>query len=337
MSNKKTNYSFFLRLAIFTYLIVNACFITINQALAQAKETAPINVPLQVPIFGYTTATDLAGYIKNLFQYGLYALVPLAIIIIIYAGIKWILAGGNQAQIKEAKTYITGALTGLIIGLLSYVILSFVGITQLKTPGLENIETIDIPDDFFMFPTNQGVVQGGTYQSVGGKCFPVPSNSLVENRNNFGASRAGGARQHAGVDLITKAPGYGIAIADGEVLRISNTFKAGGSRCTRTPNWWISQNGGPGDAGSIYIYHPSLGVTVNYGENDVKKVMVKVGQQVKAGQILAVFGPCRMMHFELYQGKRSTNIVWSGSGSQPSGLLDPTKTLDSLAQCTPSS
>ena len=147
MSNKKTNYSFFLRLAIFIYLLASSCFITINQALAQAKMATPINVPLQVPIFGYTTATDLAGYIKNLYKYGLYALVPLAIIIIIYAGIKWILAGGNLAQIKEAKTYITSALTGLTIGLLSYVILSFVGITQLKTPGFEYIEPEEVDFD----------------------------------------------------------------------------------------------------------------------------------------------------------------------------------------------
>jgi len=113
---------------------------------ADQKTAAQPEVQLQVPIFSYTKATDIAEYIKNLYQYALYALVPLSIIIIIYAGIRWIIAGGNQAQIKEAKKYISAAITGLIIGLLSYVILDFIGITKLTVPGIEYIETGETPD-----------------------------------------------------------------------------------------------------------------------------------------------------------------------------------------------
>jgi len=127
-------------LTIPSTIIISFVFIS---KFVLAETAQPPDYQLQVPIFGYTKASNLAEYIKNLYQYGLYALVPLAIIIIIYAGIKWILAGGNLAQIKEAKTYITGALTGLTIGLLSYVILSFVGITQLKTPDIEYLQGIE--------------------------------------------------------------------------------------------------------------------------------------------------------------------------------------------------
>ncbi|MFA5188314.1 MAG: M23 family metallopeptidase [Patescibacteria group bacterium] len=302
--------------------------------LSFAQTATQPDITLQVPLLGYAKATDMAEYIKNIYQALLYIIIPFIIIMIIASGILWIIAGGDKQLIGKAKHRIQLALIGLGIALFSYVLLSFVGITQLIPPSAEYIETIDIPDDALMFPTNEGVTPGGTYQSVGGQCFPVPSASLKSTHNNFAASRAQGARKHAGVDIYTNPPGEGIAIADGVVLRISTTFKAGANKCTATPNWWISQNGGSGDAGSIYIYFPSLNVTVNYGENDVSRQLVKVGQQVKAGQVIGIFGPCRMLHFELYQGRRSTNIQWKPADApQPAGLIDPTKTLSSLPKC----
>ncbi len=96
-------------------------------------------VSLQVPIFSYTTARGLAEYIGKIYEYSLYVLVPLAIIIIIYAGLRWMFAGGDMPKIKEAKKYITGAVMGLIIALLSGFILSLVGITEIKLPQIGEV------------------------------------------------------------------------------------------------------------------------------------------------------------------------------------------------------
>ncbi len=110
------------------------------------KYGAQIDLDLQVPIFKYEKAVNIADYIKNIYKYALYILVPIAIVMVIFGGVKWILAGGNVAQIKTAKKYISSAFIGLIIGVLSYIILSFIGLTQLETPQVAYVEEIESPD-----------------------------------------------------------------------------------------------------------------------------------------------------------------------------------------------
>ncbi len=170
INNKnKTNYGKFL------ILILGIYFILFNFSLVMAadeKTAAEPDVQLQVPIFSYTKAANIAEYIKNLYKYGLYLLVPISILIILFAGIKWILAGGNMAQIKQAKNYIIAAITGLIIGLLSYVILSFIGITQLNLPGIEYIGEIESPD--LDIPNSPLLEQNNSSTLNLGNLTPIP-------------------------------------------------------------------------------------------------------------------------------------------------------------------
>jgi hypothetical protein len=67
-------------------------------------------VTLQVPIFKYDKAANIAEYITKVYEYFLYVLTPIAIVIMIWAGFKWILAAGDPPKIQEAKKYISGAL-----------------------------------------------------------------------------------------------------------------------------------------------------------------------------------------------------------------------------------
>jgi len=48
------------------------------------------------------------------------------LILIIYGGILWMTAGGNEEKIKKAKSILTTALIGLVIILTGYTITSFV-------------------------------------------------------------------------------------------------------------------------------------------------------------------------------------------------------------------
>ena len=48
------------------------------------------------------------------------------LVLIIYAGIKWMTAGGNTDSIESAKKIITSALIGIIIVFLAYAITAFV-------------------------------------------------------------------------------------------------------------------------------------------------------------------------------------------------------------------
>jgi hypothetical protein len=100
---------------------------------------------LQVPIFTYTEATNIAEYITKLYEFSLVVLIPIAIVIMIYAGIRWILAGGDAPKIKEAKKYISGAFSGVVLALLSYVVLSFFGLSSLQMGGVQYIAPDELP------------------------------------------------------------------------------------------------------------------------------------------------------------------------------------------------
>lgn len=50
----------------------------------------------------------------------------IAVIMIIYAGFKWITAGGNEETVKEARGNIRNAVIGIVVIMLSYAIINFV-------------------------------------------------------------------------------------------------------------------------------------------------------------------------------------------------------------------
>ncbi|MCX6740264.1 MAG: 3D domain-containing protein [Candidatus Parcubacteria bacterium] len=94
---------------------------------------------LQVPIFGYDKAQNLAEYIAKIYQYGLMILVPVLIVSIIISGVSWIMAAGDSGKITKAKSGLITSFIGLGIGLFSYVFLSLVGINVLKNPTVQKI------------------------------------------------------------------------------------------------------------------------------------------------------------------------------------------------------
>ncbi|MCX6740265.1 MAG: hypothetical protein NTZ49_03490 [Candidatus Parcubacteria bacterium] len=109
---------------------------------SSGKNADPAQLQLQVPLFGYTQTESLSQFIGEIFRVGLILLVPISIIMIIYAGVSWILSRGDPGKIKTAKNHISSAFIGLFIGIFSYMLLSFVGIKELKEPNVEYIEPI---------------------------------------------------------------------------------------------------------------------------------------------------------------------------------------------------
>lgn len=109
------------------------------------KFAAQPKVELQVPIFAYKKATNLPEYISKVYEYSLFVLIPIAIVIIIYAGIKWIMSKGDAPKIKDAKKYISGAFGGLTLALLSYLVLSFLGLSSLNLSGVTYIYSDEMP------------------------------------------------------------------------------------------------------------------------------------------------------------------------------------------------
>jgi murein DD-endopeptidase MepM/ murein hydrolase activator NlpD len=284
-------------------------------------------------------------------------MVPIAIVIIMIAGVRWIIAGGDMGKIKEAKKYISGAVIGLVIAILGSFVLNLVGISDLSLQRLNYIvvQEWDLPDvEIPHVPQNVGGTgsnppaqpPGGTPPpgggSVGGKCFPVATGGLGGRGVSWNwGSRRGTAQKiqmpdgsiknikvfkrcHAGIDIYTGGNAYVVAIADGKVVNKYNFKACGGTY-------------------AVIVNHGSF--VVNYGELNLDATYVANGQQVRAGQILGVATTCGMLHFELYNSGTTKNLHWMPGvelpnvsnicrqqylSSKPAALRDPTETIKAL-------
>lgn len=103
------------------------------------------NIDLQVPLFSYTKATNIAEYIYQIYKAALWIIIPILIIIIILAGVLWVISGGDKNLIAKAKDRIQHGFIGLGIVLISYILFSFLGLTTLSLAGIKYIEGQDIP------------------------------------------------------------------------------------------------------------------------------------------------------------------------------------------------
>lgn len=70
--------------------------------------------------------------------------IVLALIYLVYGGIKWITSGGDKGKVDAARSHITAAIVGLIIALAAYLILNVV--TYFVTG--QTFKTFDIPTLF---------------------------------------------------------------------------------------------------------------------------------------------------------------------------------------------
>ncbi len=88
------------------------------------KCLAPGKTVTEISFGGQNSFTDIGQFFKSNYNLALSLAGLLAVIMIIVAGVQWTVSGGNSEMITSAKTRIGGALVGLVIAYLSYVILN---------------------------------------------------------------------------------------------------------------------------------------------------------------------------------------------------------------------
>jgi hypothetical protein len=86
----------------------------------------------------YISIPYLGEYIAAIYKYGVVVTTILAIVIIINAGLKWVLSAGSSDKISEAQKQIAGAIIGIVIALSSYVLLYTIN------PNLVNFKNLTI-------------------------------------------------------------------------------------------------------------------------------------------------------------------------------------------------
>lgn len=142
----------------------------------------------------------------------------------------------------------------------------------------------------------------------------------VSGSRAFGARRADGARNHAGIDLYAQQGWEVLATEDGTIVA-------------------VQPFNGP-RAHAILVEHDS-GVVALYGEVEPNSgsLGLKIGDRVKQGQPIATVGVnpggSSMIHFELYHRGTRQNERWPAGQPMPPNLIDPTGYL-LLASSRPS-
>lgn len=152
----------------------------------------------------------------------------------------------------------------------------------------------------------------------GSYLFPLKArtNSYKNGFARFGSNRSGGKRKHAGCDLYAPAGTEIRAMADGVVRNV----------------YYFYDN-----TDAIEIVHPKH--IIRYGEVRKGKALVKAGDKVVKGQVIAYVGslttkgiPSMMLHLEMYSNPNNKGTLNGTSVyKRRSDLIDPTPFLDSAS------
>jgi len=92
-----------------------------------STRTYAVDVGVKIPGFSQTSYT-YNSYVSAVLKYSIRLGFALAVLMMIYAGIKYLTSQGNQTQVNDAKEIILGAIIGFTMLLLIDLILRFLGI-----------------------------------------------------------------------------------------------------------------------------------------------------------------------------------------------------------------
>ncbi|MEM9961814.1 MAG: peptidoglycan DD-metalloendopeptidase family protein [Pseudomonadota bacterium] len=129
----------------------------------------------------------------------------------------------------------------------------------------------------------------------------------------FGATRAGGARRHAGIDLYGNENDPVIACEDGVIVQSYQfTGKTGGLNETHA-----------------LIVQCDSGLVINYGEvkgDSIAALGMTPGRRIHGGDTIARLAKVStqaMLHFEIYTRDTVKNYQWRFGRKAPARLLNP--------------
>jgi hypothetical protein len=179
-----------------TVFIVQMILLVVLLLLPTESQAAdPIKFKPQVEIPGFDKTAQEAGmgkdaegfytikdtaigvFIKSVYKYAVGIVGILAAVVLMFGGVVWLTAGGNQTRIGEAKAWIGASLTGLIIVLTSYMILYTVN------PDLVQFRPIKIT------PVEDN---SDTYAGNEGCCWEGGSTCLKKKEADCDISKGGG-------------------------------------------------------------------------------------------------------------------------------------------------
>ncbi len=219
----------------------------------------------------------LPEYLIGLYKFFIAAAMIVSLCVIIIAGFRWIISGGNQSTIGKSKESIKSAVIGVLIALFSYSILYFVN------PSLTDFSIMDIVAIPGIMKTQ--------ITTTGELALPVKNGVITQFYGPAFCSTApcykkswGG--EHNGVDIVAPAKGSTdiFAVAAGKVI---NAKTDSGYGCY------------------VIIQHEEDRSKYTTLYAHLNETLVQEGQSVQAGQKIGVMGgqkgnPCAGTSFGLH-------------------------------------
>ncbi len=133
-------------------------------AFAQSPTPNPVSInpcntdPAKGPVVSSTAdilcklgGTNIANTIQNIMVFFVMLAVVIALLYLLYGGIKWITSGGEKTSVEAARNHIIAAIMGLIVVFLAIFILSIIlagfgiSFTNLKIPVITGNLLINNP------------------------------------------------------------------------------------------------------------------------------------------------------------------------------------------------
>lgn len=159
VSTRKTIYTLRCRVLMLKVFVSICLFGFMTVTASDIVLANDISVTYQIPISGEThistckSATGpggifecrgIARYIALVYQWVVAFAAVLAVLAFTYAGVLWLIAGGDSGKVNESKKIMGSAVAGLLIALGSYLLLAvinpdLVNFKAIKIPGIENI------------------------------------------------------------------------------------------------------------------------------------------------------------------------------------------------------
>ena len=178
---------------------------------------------LELPSFA--NATDPASLVNNIYMYALGIAGTLAVVMIVYGGVKYVVTGGNSSAQKDAIEIIKSAVWGIVLLGGAFLILNTINptLTVLKNPGLTQVQ-ITVPTSTGSLGYSGGesgnTVTGKSCQNpVSSQCVPGGGystsyfgNTCFSGDNACKASSIANLESHddptvqSGIDVFVDAP-----------------------------------------------------------------------------------------------------------------------------------
>ena len=151
----------------------------------------------------------IAVYIKAIYNYAMGIVGILAALTLMIGGVIYLTSTGNATRISEAKSWITGSLTGMLIMFTSYVLLNevnpdLIGFKPVELNIIETEEDYTVQENIFSLPV-------GTTDENGWISIPKDSN-IIDQTSGDRASQETVEKLLAANECMKKA-GYKIRIA----------------------------------------------------------------------------------------------------------------------------